>query len=264
MTTIFSRAQTALPTLALVFAFAAIAFFPWNASAATASFDSTTLSSEKAKPTISGEADVKTIRIEITNEDDKRVWRSGTIKVRNDEWKTRVKKSLKDGEYEIAILDSKKKVLETDTLVIGKEKQEGTLTASMLPLLVGGTARMNGSVPVAYVRIGNPGKTAASIDGIALTQRGSANVANVISFATSDDKGGSRATVAASFKNGSSYVPLKATIAPGQTRIFTIKANLGSSIDAGKTLMFDVASVDTNAKLGNAFPLRGVTWNLAR
>ena len=265
MTMILSRAHRALPALALAFALAALAFFPWSAMAATASFDTATLSTEKAKPTLSGEAeDTRTVRIEIRDEDDKRFWKSGTIRVRNDEWKTRVRKSLTDGEYEVTILDAKKKELATSTLTVGEKKQGGTLTTSMLPLLVGGTARGNGSVPVAYVRIGNPGKTATAIDGLTLTQRGTADVTSVASFALSDDKGGSRATVTASFKNGSAYIPLAATIAPGQTRIFTVKANLAGTVPAGKTLLFDVASVDTGAKLSGKFPLRGVTWTLAR
>ncbi len=268
MTQILSRANVALPALAIAFILAAVTLFPWSASAAEATFDAKTLTTEKTKPTITGTAeDVAKVRVLIEDAKGKRVWRSSAVRVRDDEWKARVTKTLKNGTYEISILDgtsSKGKVLETGTLTIGKQATGGSLTASMLPLLVGGNARVNGSVPVAYVRIGNPGKTATSVQGLALTQRGTADVKGVASFTTSDDKGGSRATHTASFKNGSAYVPLEATIAPGQTRIFTIKADLASTIDFGKTLQLEVASVDTGAKLTNMFPLRGVTWSLVR
>jgi len=142
----------------------------------------------------------------------------------------------------------------------------GTLSVSQLPLLAGGSAAPGASVPVAYIKVSNPGTAATSLAGFSLKQSGSAPTDVITSFATNDDKGGSRATAKAEFEGKEAFVPLQATVAPGQTRIFTIKAQLasGSGASAGKQLMLDVASVDTGASARGAFPIRGTTWTLTR
>ncbi len=147
----------------------------------------------------------------------------------------------------------------------------GSLSVSSLPLLTGGTAVPGSSVPVAYLKVVNRGTTAASFTGVTLKQNGSATSQSIVGFATSDDKGGSLATIGGTegsivFKNGSTLVPLSAIVAPGQVRIFTIKALISkqSGSSAGKTIMLDTQSLDSSANITAAFPIRGVTWTLTR
>ena len=255
---------------------------PAAVSAATpdASFDEETLSTTSVKPKLSGEAeDVRSVRLVIENEDGKRVFRSREARVDKDgEWKIRVTKKLKKGEYEVSLVGPKStdyEVLATDTLVIGDSKKEtkktsdkkaGTVYMASLPLLMGGTGTAGASVPVAYVKVGNPSKETVTISGFTVKQNGSANVNAVTGFTTSDDKGGSRSTVASAFKNGASFVPLQATLAPGEVRIYTIKANLSSNLSAyaGSTLMLDVVGAETSATNSATFPIKGTTWTLSR
>lgn len=244
-----------------------------------ASIDEDTLATDNAKPTISGEAaGAKSVRLEITDEKGKTVFKSKTIRTKRGEWDVRVTKALKDGTYDVTLFGDKSAEIDaiaTGTLVVGdgstsasnsSTKKGGMLSVSSLPLLSGGNAGAGASVPVAYIKVSNPGKDAASIDGFTLKQNGSASTDTVLSFSTNDDKSGSRYTTSGSglFKNGSSFVGLPATIPPGQFRIFTIKANLSSTsgMSAGQTLMLDVASVRSGATLGGSFPIRGTTWTL--
>lgn len=254
---------------------------PATVSAATpdASFNEETLTTTSTKPKLEGEAeDVRSVRLIIENEDGKRVFRSREVKINKDgEWKIRVTKKLKKGEYEVSLIGPKStdyEVLATDTLVIGdkkdlkknSDKKAGTVYMSSLPLLMGGTGTAGASVPVAYVKVGNPSKDTVTLSGFTLKQNGSANVNAVSGFSTNDDKGGSRATVASAFKNGSSFVPLSATLAPGEVRIYTIKANLSSNLSAyaGTTLMLDVVDAETSATNSTTFPIKGTTWTLSR
>lgn len=244
-----------------------------------ASIDEDTLTTDNAKPTISGEATgTKSVRLVITDVKGKTAFKSKVTRTKRGEWDIRVTKSLKDGTYDVTLFGAKGAEIDaiaTGTLVVGdgstsasnsSTKKGGSLSISSIPLLSGGNAAPGASVPVAYIKVANPGKDAASIDGFTLKQNGSASTDTVVSFATNDDKSGSRFTTSGAglFKNGSTFVGLPATIPPGQFRIFTIKANLSSTsgMAAGQTLVLDVASVTTGATLGGSFPIRGVTWTL--
>jgi len=243
-----------------------------------ASIDEDTLETDSAKPTISCEASgTKSVRLEIKDEDGKVVFKSKTIRTKRGEWDARVTKTLKDGSYDVTLFGDKSaeiNAIATGTLIVGEgdssssssSKKGGTLSVSSLPLLSGGNAANGASVPVAYIKVSNPSNEVAFIDGFTLKQNGSANTNAVFSVSTNDDKSGSRFTTSGAglFKNGSVYVPLPATVAPGQVRIFTIKANLASnsSMYAGQTLMLDVASITSGAKVTSAFPIQGTTWTL--
>lgn len=146
----------------------------------------------------------------------------------------------------------------------------GSLAVSALPLLSGGIADSGKSVPVAYIRVSNPGSVRAAIDGFTLTQNGSAPVESVIGFSTSDDKGGSRASYggeegAELFDGDEAFIPLEAIIEPQQVRIFTIKALMSSEASGKKNsaLTLDLTAVDSTADIFGSFPVRGVTWTLS-
>ena len=244
-----------------------------------ASIDEDTLETDSAKPTISGEAmGAKSVRLEILDENGKTAFKSKTIRTKRGDWSARVTKTLKDGSYDVTLFGDKGaeiSAIATGTLVVGEgssstanssSKKGGQLSVSALPLLSGGNAATGASVPVAYIKVSNPSKETAYIDGFTLKQNGSASTDSVVSFFTNDDKSGSRYTTSGNglFKNGSAFVGLPAEVASGQVRIFTIKASLSSmsNLYAGKTLMLDVASVTSGAKLSGSFPIQGTTWTL--
>jgi hypothetical protein len=146
----------------------------------------------------------------------------------------------------------------------------GTLSIASIPLLTGGTATADTSVPVAYIKVSNGGTAPAAIEGFTLVENGSADEEDVIGFSTSDDKGGSRSTIGgkegyeAFDEDGEAFIPLAATVAPKQVRIFTIKAALSKDLDPGDQLKLDVASVKSTATLKGSFPIRGTVWTFAR
>lgn len=148
---------------------------------------------------------------------------------------------------------------------------EAILKVKLVPLLSGGLAKTGTSVPVSYLQITNTGKGYATLTGFTIKQNGSAPAESIIvGLTTIDDKGGLRGSVGGAdgtvlFTNASALVPVNIELAPGQMRLFTIKAALGTNAAShlGKNLMIDVTSVETNAKVQGSFPIRGTTWTLA-
>ncbi|HYD93572.1 MAG TPA: hypothetical protein VEB18_03945 [Candidatus Paceibacterota bacterium] len=265
--------MTTFRTGALALLIGLIMAMPGMAFAADGSFDDSSLSGVTRKVTLTGETDATKVRIVVENEDGKKVYTSRTIKVRDGEWRARISKNLKPGDYEVTLYDDsgKKRVeLDTATLTVtsknGSSKSSskgGELAVSGVPLLMGGTANANTSVPVAYIKVTNKGKSDTSISGFNLVETGSAPDSVVTGFSTSDDKGGSRSTVSATFnKKGQAFVPLAATLAPGQFRIYTIKAVIGSNTSFGSQLRINVAGIETGAKTTAAFPIIGTTFTL--
>lgn len=181
------------------------------------------------------------------------------------------------GSYSYTFSEGRKKVTcgtdlitEADLLARGiPDAPGGEVAVSPIPLLSGGVAAAGASIPVSYVRVSNVSDEAATIYGFDLEQNGAADSDVVIGFSTSNDKGGSRATIGGAegtvqFEDGKAFVPLKATLAAGEFRIFTIKAILSkdSSGSFGKPLMIDVSGIDTPADIRGSFPIRGTTWTL--
>lgn len=225
--------------------------------------DANSLTSATGKPVLSGKASgIDTVYVVAHSKKSGSVsFKSAAVKVRNGTWEVPVKKNLADGQYEVSVYADKSlrgDILASGILSIGP----GSLSAAPVALLFGGTAHLGSSVPVAYIKLVNKGTATTSISGFNLSERGGAASA-VTGFATSDDKGGSRATINATFSRDEAFVPLSATVAPNQLRIFTIKAILGTnSSDVGKRLIIDVDSVETDADVTGTFPMQGTTWTL--
>ncbi len=142
-----------------------------------------------------------------------------------------------------------------------------TLAIQRVPLLVGGIVHAGGTVSISFLQITNVGKEGALLKGFWVTQNGSAPTESIIGLSTVDDKGGSRGlnggvegTIL--FQNGLAFAPTDAFFAPGQMRLFTIKAIMTQAVSAyvGTQLMIDVASIDTTATVKGQFPIRGTTW----
>ncbi|KND49664.1 MAG: hypothetical protein AB203_01095 [Parcubacteria bacterium C7867-008] len=245
---------------------------------ANVAIDTSSLSNASTKPTITGTASgTKVVRVVISDKNgDDTIFTSKDVKVKGGKWSLKLTKSLDTGTYSIAVYGEKRyklNMLAKGTLGVGVKGSSGTvsgtstISASMLPLLTGGSTGPTSSVPVAYLKLVNTGSAPATLSGVSLRQNGSAPTASVVGFTTVDDKALNRTTVggtegSAVFKNGLAYVPLTGTIAPGQIRIYTVKALLSRTLVAGSTLMLDVQSVDTSSTVNGALPIRGVTWYL--
>ena len=272
--------KSSLVTLAL---FLGVALVPSSAYAVfvVGSIDVASLATTASKPTLSGLAfGAKTVQVVITKEGStKTVYKSKILKVKNDSWKVKVSKKLKEGSYEVTLYSGKKSsgnVLATGTLAVETNKKNAakssaTLVVSSVPLLFGGVVHAGGSVPVSYLQITNIGKEPVVLKGFWIKQNGSAATQSIIALTTVDDKGGSRGSAGGTegsilFKNGLAFAPTEATtFLPGQMRLFTIKATLTNTIYSylGQQLMIDVTSIDTNANVTGSFPIRGTTWTIA-
>lgn len=238
-----------------------------GAALAASTIDDSSLAGSSSKPTITGVSDAKSVRIILLNEDGKKVFTSKEIKVKAGKWKAKVSKTLKAGTYGVTLQEknSKGKRIEADTasLTMFSKGSGGSLSVGMVPLLMGGMAKSFTQAPAAYVKIANSGKATTTVSGVTLVETGSAPDSVVTGFAINDDKGGSRAIINATFNKGSVFVPLNAQIGPGQIRIYTIKAILGSTAGSlGTQLKINMSGVSANGSVNGKFPLLGTMFTL--
>lgn len=247
-----------------------------------ATIDASSLSSVSSKPTLSGSATgTKTLKVEVRKEGSNKILYKKTVKVKKDEWKTKISKKLSDGAYDVEVSGGVKggniKTVASGTLLVGKNvksssKSSGTLVVSSIPLLSGGSARANATVALSYLQVTNTGKEAVVLKGFWVKQNGTADTRAILSLSTVDDKGASRGFAggiagADLFKSGLAYAPITdGTFLPGQMRLFTIKAGMAANASsyAGKNLMIDVASLDADGSVKGAFPIRGTTWTIVQ
>ncbi|MBX9906304.1 hypothetical protein K2X96_00195 [Patescibacteria group bacterium] len=260
---------------------------PCSVTTCVVSVTTTSLKSTSGTKTISGTADGLTkLFIKLYRESDNSlVYTSKTVTVRNEKWKVKIPSSasrkIKSDSYRVEVYSEKKKdavMLVSSTLVVGTQnnttqnisvKSSSLLVVEPVPLLFGGTARAGDAVSVAYVQVINVGKEEARIEGFTLTQNGSASVDALQALRAVDDSGliqGSTesTSVGLQFKNGSAFVPIQAVFAPGQMRLFTIKAVVKNDTAryAGTQLQINLASAHANASLKGMFPMYGTTWTI--
>ncbi len=144
-----------------------------------------------------------------------------------------------------------------------------TLGIRGLALLSGGVVHAGQTVPISYLQVKNFGKEGTFLKGFQVTQNGNASTQSIVQLSTVDDTGTIRDVSQGTtpFQNGSGFVPTNAYFAPGQTRLFTIKATLISNVSTylGTELKIAVTSMDTTAELRkNDFPINGTTWTIAQ
>lgn len=146
-----------------------------------------------------------------------------------------------------------------------------TLAIGRIPLLAGGIVHAGATVPIAYLQMTNIGSEGTVLKGFWVKQYGSAPAESVIGLTTVDDKALIRAVVggtegATPFQGGSALAPTDAYFAPGQMRLFTIKAVMTQNVlpYIGMTLMIDVTGIETAAATRDPFPIRGTTWTIAQ
>lgn len=270
--------------LAIVGATLFILCAPFSASAASVvigSIDVSSLTMGSSKQTLSGLAfGAKTVKVTIHKEGStKVVYRSKAIKVKNNKWEAKISKKLPSGVYDVVLssaVGAAFSVAPSGVLTIGSGTKSSvtsatTLVINPISLLQGGVARAGSTVPVSYLQISNVGKLPASLKGFWITQNGSASTQSVVGLTTVDDKGGSRGSSGGTegsnlFTKGVAFAPTEATtVAPGQMRLFTIKATLTANVSQfiGGQLSLVVTSVESNAKVIGTFPIRGTTWTIA-
>lgn len=245
----------------------------------TGNFATSSLFTKLAKPTLSGKAtDTKTVQVKVYKEGTSLLlYTSKVIKVKNGTWKTKVTEKLKNGIYDVVLTGDKKTLLNTivtEKLSIGTTtpavvKSDTTIVVVPVPLLAGGIARSGATIPLSYLQVINLGKASTTIHGFTVTQHGSAKTESITMLTVSDDSKllhGSVMTTDGSlvFKNASAFIPIEAVLAPGQMRLFTIKAVLvsNSAPYVGTQLKIDIAGTNTSSSLKNTFPIRGVVWTI--
>lgn len=240
-------------SLLVIVAVAALSAPAANASSAVVSIDPSELFSVSSKPTLSGEASgIKKVRISIRKEgSSKIIYKKSSIRIKNGEWAVKVSKKLSDGRYDVEVSGTK------GVLTIGGT----TVTVSAIPLLSGGIAHIGTTVPISYLKVTNTGKISGTLKGFSLRQNGSAPASAVSGFETVDGKGEIRMS-----STDVSFVATNALFAPGEMKLFTIKAVLSSASSAsiGTDLKFEVTGIHGDMIMTSVFPIQGTTWVIGR
>jgi hypothetical protein len=240
------------------------------------------LISTSRTPTLAGTATgVKTVRIVAQKVGSERAaYTSGALKVTKGVWRAPFSKKLPTGTYTVSLVGAKnidQNIIATGTLYVGTKaptntdtvtKGGSTLAVASIPLLAGGVARAGTIVPVAYLQMTNIGKDALTLTGLTLSERGSTPTSFITVLTTVDGTGSLKSTTDASkagklFTDSKAFVPMSnITFAPGQMRLFTVKAVLAPEAVAAlnTNIIMDIASVETNGSVRAALPIRGATW----
>ena len=244
-----------------------------------ASVTKSTLSTLSTKPTISGEAkDTKTVSFEIFKAGTKKpVYESESIKVTDGEWKHKVTDTLAKGTYSFVLYGSDELKLNTiskQTLTIGSSASADTGASTMvvqsIPLLSGGVAKKNQTIALQYLQVLNVGLQPVTVTGIKMKQTGTASTDAVVSLIAVDDTEVHKVQVGnvgqSPFESGEALIPITLTIKPKETRLFTLKALMGSDLSdySGDTLKMVVSGVDSKSTVKGTFPIKGVTWTIAQ
>lgn len=264
-----------------ILAMVAMASMPVAASAVTlattiavGSIDVSALRSTDSNPTLSGIAfGVQALQLSVREGGSGEVlYTSEDIAVTNDRWKATIEEELPDGIYtvELRALEGFAFVVKpTGTLTVDTRPADATLVITPINLLRGGSVEAGASIPVSYLQVTNTGSSPATLEGFWVRQNGSASSQAVIGLMTLDDQGALTGfslgeANGALFSDDLGFAPAEATLEPGQTRLFTIRALLTphTSPYSGTQLMIDVVSVDTTSSGQGTFPIRGTTWTI--
>ncbi len=239
----------------------------------SAAFTEDRFESSSTKPTLRGTAEgVKEVRVRIeSSEEGIKDYTTKDVKVKKGKWTVKTTKKLAEGTYSLTLLGPKSvgsPELAESELVVGDKKSaakaDTTLAVSSVPLLWGGVARANASIPLSYLQVSNVGTKPGQVTGFTVRQNGNASTDAVIGLSTVDDKGLSRAETTGTrpFSKNVATAPAIATLAPGEVKLFTIKAQIGPSVASylGSALMIDVTGIETNGKVRASLPIKGTTW----
>ncbi|MEY2665350.1 MAG: hypothetical protein RLZZ480_455 [Candidatus Parcubacteria bacterium] len=236
-----------------------------------------TLSSDSGKPTIAGTAkDTKTVSFEVFKPGVKKpVYESESIKVTDGVWKHKITHTLPKGSYSLVLYgsdDLKLNKISKQTLTIGiaAEDESGisTIVVQPIPLLRGGVVKAGQTITVLYLQVLNVGLQPVTITGITMKQSGTASTDTLARLMAVDDtelhKGQVGKVDSSPFKSGEALIPITLTMKPKETRLFTLKALLGSDLsdDEGGTLKLVVSGIESRSSVKGTFPIKGVTWTI--
>ena len=238
-----------------------------------------TLSTLSTKPTISGTAkDTKTVSFEVFEAGVKKpIYESETINVIDGAWKHKLTDTLSKGSYSLVLYGTdglKLNTVSKQTLTIGSTADSSTSASTIvvesIPLLSGGVAKKNQTITLSYLQVLNVGLQPVTITGIKMKQTGTASTDTLTTLFAVDDtelhKGQVGKIGTSPFKSGEALIPISLTIKPKETRLFTLKALLGSDMsdDIGDTLKLVVSGVESQSSVKGSFPIKGVTWTIAQ
>jgi len=220
----------------------------------------------------------KNVKIELQKlGNSKVVYNSQYKTVKNGRWNIKLPTQLTDGEYLVTLRGDRKatyNIIATSTLLLGNSEaaitgQPSTLVVQIVPLLLGSVAKGGQTVPVAYLQLTNIGTATATISGFNLKQNGNADTNSIVTLSAADDTGLFKSSIGSlvqpvTFVNNVATVPMIASIAPQDTRLFTLKATLlpGNVANVGKQMKLDVIGVLPAPLVRALYPLYGTTWTL--
>jgi hypothetical protein len=205
----------------------------------------------------------------------KSVYTTKSLAVKNEKYSFRMPKALKDGTYrlELQTTDRVPQLLATSTITVGKASPVAltTLVVQKIPLLAGGTVKAGSGVAVAYLQVINVGAVPAKLTGFLLGQVGSAPASVIAGVSITDELGTARGSVGnmisdTPFVGTNVSVPLSTTLAPKESRLFTVRAVVASTATAnvGQTVSLALLGLTADAHIQSTLPLYGVTWTIGR
>ncbi len=243
----------------------------------TGGFNDDSLTTEKNQPTLIGKASkVKEVKVEVYKISTKSlVHKSDAIKVIDGEWRYEIDEKLADGQYDVILKaneDWQLNKIDSGILTVGdvsRSSLPGTIVVQSIPLLTGGLAKAGETKSLLYLHILNVSNDPVTITGISMKQVGSASTDSLLSLSATDDTNKAQGKVGGNgvspFKSGVAKIPITLTIAPKETRLFTLKGTIVNNISSylGDSLRIEVSGVTSRSNVKGDFPIRGVTWVLS-
>jgi hypothetical protein len=130
-------------------------------------------------------------------------------------------------------------------------------------------AKENQTITVSYLQVLNVGLQPVTVTGIRLKQTGTADTDAIVSLIAVDDTEVYKKQVGnigqSPFMSDEALIPITLTIQPKETRLFTLKALMGTDLSdySGDTVKLVVSGVDSRSSVKGTFPIKGVTWTIA-
>lgn len=198
-----------------------------------------------------------------------------SLTVKNEKFSFRIPKSLPDGNYRIVVQTNAQipLVLATSTIVVGKAVPVAltTLVIQKIPLLAGGTAKVGSGVAAAYLQVINVGMNPANITGFTFGQYGTAPASVMTGVSITDELGTARGAVGnmisgTPFVGSQIFIPLVTTLAPQESRLFTVRAVVSATAlgNVGQTISLALLGLGADARVQSTLPLTSVVWTIGR
>jgi hypothetical protein len=195
------------------------------------------------------------------------------LTIKSEKFSFKMSKALLDDTYRIVLQtnDAKPIVLGTSTITVGKPKPVPltTLVVQAVPLLSGGVVKAGRGVAVAYLQVINIGTNPAQLSSFTFGQVGTAPTTAIVGVSINDELGLSKGSVGnmvsgTPFVGSRVIVPVPVTLAAKESRLFTVRAVLGTNATAniGQTMSLSLQSITGNATVQSIMPVNGVTWTI--